>query len=151
MPYADFVFYRDSYFGDVLTEDNAARWLSRASDELDALTFGRLSSAFPTDEAHAEKARKAVCAVADALFCVDVQRRAASAQKAEDGQYRGAVASVTSGKESISYAVSGNAATVYATAAANPAALTELLCGIAAKYLSNVPDAHGVNLLYAGV
>ena len=151
MPYTDFVFYRDSYFGDVLTEDNAARWLSRASDELDALTFGRLASAFPTDEAHAEKARKAVCAVADALFCVDVQRRAASAQKAEDGQYRGAVASVTSGKESIAYAVSGNAATVYATAAANPAALTELLCGIAAKYLSNVPDAHGVNLLYTGV
>ena len=67
------------------------------------------------------------------------------------GQYRGAVASVTSGKESISYAVSGNAATVYADAAANPAALTELLCGIAAKYLSNVPDANGVNLLYAGV
>ena len=151
MPYADFVFYRDSYFGDVLTEDNAARWLSRASDELDALTFGRLASAFPTDEAHAERVKKAVCAVADALFSVDVQRRAASAQKAEDGQYRGAVGSVTSGKESISYAVSGNAATVYATAAANPAALTELLCGIAAKYLSNVPDANGVNLLYAGV
>ena len=38
-----------------------------------------------------------------------------------------------------------------ADAAANPAALTELLCGIAAKYLSNVPDANGVNLLYAGV
>ena len=151
MPYANFVFYRDSYFGDVLTEDNAARWLSRASDELDALTFGRLASAFPTDETHAEKARKAVCAAADALFNVDVQRRAASAQKTEDGQYRGAVASVTSGKESISYAVSGNAATVYATAAANPAALTELLCGIAAKYLSNIPDANGVNLLYAGV
>ena len=72
-------------------------------------------------------------------------------QKAEDGQYRGAVASVTSGKESISYAVNGNAATVYATAAANPAALTELLYGIAVKYLSNVPDANGVNLLYAGV
>ena len=151
MAYADFTFYQERYFGDVLTEDNAARWLSRASDELDALTFGRLASAFPTDEAHTEKVKKAVCAVADALFNVDAQRRAASAQMDADGQYRGAVASVTSGRESISYSVSGNAATVYATAAANPAALTELLCGIAAKYLSNVPDANGVNLLYAGV
>jgi hypothetical protein len=151
MAYADFAFYQGSYFGDVLTEDNAARWLSRASDELDALTFGRLATAFPTDEAHAEKVKKGVCAVADALFSVDVQRRAASAQKDADGQYRGAVASVTSGKESVSYAVNGNAATAYATAAANPAALTELLYGIATKYLSNIPDANGVNLLYAGV
>lgn len=150
MPYADFAFYQERYFGEILTEDNAARWLSRASDELDALTFGRLASAFPTDDAHAEKARKAVCAAADALFCVDVQRRAASAQKDADGRYRAAAASVTSGKESISYAVNGNAATVYATAAANPAALTELLCSIAVKYLSGVPDANGVNLLYAG-
>jgi hypothetical protein len=47
--------------------------------------------------------------------------------------------------------VNGNAATAYATAAANPAALTELLYGIATKYLSNIPDANGVNLLYAGV
>lgn len=151
MAYANFTFYRDSYFGEILTEDSAARWLSRAGDELDALTFGRLSSAFPTDEANAEKVRKAVCAAADALFCVDMQRRAASAQKDADGQYRGAVASVTSGRESVSYAVGGNAATVYATAAANPAALTELLYAIAVKYLSNVPDANGVNFLYAGV
>ena len=48
-------------------------------------------------------------------------------------------------------AVSGNVATAYATAAASPAALTELLYGIAAKFLSNIPDANGVNLLYAGV
>lgn len=149
--YADFDFYQNNYFGEVLTEDNAARWLSRASDELDALTFGRLASAFPADETHAEKVRKAVCAAADALFHVDVQRRAASAQKDADGQYRGAVASVTSGKESISYAVNGNAATVYATAAASPDALSALLYSIATKYLSNVPDANGVNLLYAGV
>lgn len=149
--YTDFAFYQERYFGDVLTEDNAAQWLSRASDELDALTFGRLASAFPTDEAHAEKVKKAVCAIADALFSVDVQRRAASAQKDADGQYRGAVASITSGKESISYAVNGNTATVYANAAANSDALTALLYSIATKYLSNVPDANGVNLLYAGV
>ena len=63
----------------------------------------------------------------------------------------GAVASVTSGKESVSYSVNGNAATAYASAAANPDALTALVRNIAVKYLANVPDANGVNLLYAGV
>lgn len=150
MAYADYEFYRDTYFGDVLTEDDAARWLSRASDELDTLTFGRLTFAFPTVEAHAERVRKAVCALADALSCVDAQRRAASAQKGEDGRYQGAVASRTAGKESISYAVSGTAATIYAAAAADPDACASMVRDIAVKYLANIPDAHGVGLLYAG-
>ena len=149
--YADFAFYQGTYYGETLTEENAARWLTRASDELDTLTFGRLTFAFPTVESHVEKVKKAVCALADALYLVDVQRRAASAQKAQDGQYRGAVASVTSGKESVSYSTGGTAATVYAAAATNPDELTRLMGDIAVKYLANIPDAAGINLLYAGV
>lgn len=151
MAYTDFKFYSEGYFGDVLTEDNAGKWLERAGDELDALTFGRLTFAFPTIEAHAVKVKKAVCAIAEALYCIDVQQRAASMQQAEDGTYHGAVASVSSGRESISYAT-GNAAgsSVYATAAASAEAQTNLLSSIAVKYLANIPDANGVNLLYAG-
>lgn len=149
MAYADFDFYKKSYFGDALTEANAAKWLTRASDELDGPTFGRLTYAFPTIEAHAEKVRKAVCAVADALFFIDVQRMAASAQMASDGSYRGAVASISSGRESVSYSAKTDAS-VYAAAAASPAAHAQLICSIAVKYLANVPDAEGVNLLYAG-
>ena len=151
MPYADFDFYRETYYGEILTEENAGRWLSRASDEVDALTFGRLISAFPIVENHVEKVRKAVCAVADALFLTDAQRLAVSAQKAEDGQYRGAVKSVTSGKESVSYFTDAAAATMYAAAAVSPETLSVLVRETAAKYLANVPDANGVNLLYAGV
>jgi len=149
MAYADFDFYRDSYFGDALTKEDAAKWLSRASDELDSLTFGRLTNAFPTVEAHAEKVRKAVCAIADTLFFVDVQRMAASAQKTADGSYRGAVASVSSGRESISFSTNGTA-TAYAAAVADPVARVKLISSIAVKYLANVPDSTGVNLLYAG-
>jgi len=149
MAYADLDFYQKSFFGDVLTEENADKWLARASDELDGPTFGRLTFAFPTVEAHAAKVKKAVCAIAEALFYIDVQRAAASAQKAADGSYRGTVASISSGRESISY--STNAAnTVYATAAASDLAQVALINGIAAKYLANIPDANGVNLLYAG-
>ena len=98
MAYADFDFYQKSYYGDVLTAENANKWLARASDELDAPTFGRLTFAFPTIEAHAAKVKKAVCAIAEALFYIDAQRAAASAQLAADGSYRGAVASISSGR-----------------------------------------------------
>jgi len=151
MAHADYAFYTGTFYGDVLTADNADKWLDRASDEVDHLTFDRLASAFPTVEAHAVKVKKAVCAIAEALCCIDEQRRAASAQQAADGTYRGAIASVSSGRESISYSVTGAAgASTYAAAAASAEAQAALLRDIAAKYLANVPDANGVNLLYAG-
>lgn len=151
MAYADYAFYRGGYFGDTLTDETEAlRWLDRAGDELDALTFGRLTFAMPTIEAHAVKVKKAVCAVAEALYLIDVQSRAAAAQKAEDGSYRGAVTSIASGRESISFAVGGAAASAYAAAAADEDAKGALIGSIAVKYLANIPDAYGVNLLYAG-
>ena len=140
MAYTDFTFYGSGYFGDTLTEETAPKWLERASDELDAITFGRLTFAFPTVEAHAVKVKKAVCAIAEALYWIDVQRRASSAQKAEDGSYHGAVASISSGANS----------SVYAAAATSAEAQTNLIGSIAAQYLANIPDANGVNLLYAG-
>lgn len=148
--YADFTFYKDGFFGDALTEENANKWLSLAGDEIDTLTFGRLTFAFPTVEAHAEKVKKAVCAVAEALFYIDSQRKAATAQKAQDGTYRGAIASVSSGRESISYSVNSASASAYAAAAASAVEQNKLICSIAVKYLANIPDANGVNLLYAG-
>lgn len=149
MAYADLDFYQKSFFGDVLTAENADKWLTRASDELDGPTFGRLTFAFPTNEAHAAKVKKAVCAIAEALFYIDVQRAAASAQKAADGSYRGAVSSISSGRESISYSAN-SAGSVYAVAAASDIARIALINSIAVKYLANIPDANGVNLLYAG-
>lgn len=150
MAYADFTFYGKEFHGDVLTEDTAPKWLDRASDELDAITFGRLTFAYPTVEAHVVKVQKAVCAIAEALFYIDVQRRAASAQKAGDGSYRGAVASVSSGRESISYSIGGVNSSAYAAAAASAEAQASLISSIAVRYLANIPDALGVNLLYAG-
>jgi len=152
MAYADFTFYTETYHGDTLTGDNAEKWLERASDELDVYTFGRLTDAFPEVEAHVIKVKKAACAIADALFNIDEYKKAASAQQADDGSYRGAIASISSGKESISYAVNSvTSLSFYAAAAASTEAQTSLLGDIAAKYLARVPDANGVFLLYAGV
>lgn len=151
MAYADYEYYTGTYYGDVLTEANAAKWLSRSSDELDTLTFGRLTFAMPTVDAHVQRVKKAVCAMAEALFHIDEQEKAASAQKQADGSYRGAVGSVTSGKESISYRADSSAALSYAAAAASPAARLNLLRETAARYIAGIPDAEGVNLLYAGI
>lgn len=148
--YTDFTFYTDSFFGDVLTEKNANKWLSLASDELDTFTFGRLSFAFPTVELHAEKVKKAVCAIAEALYNIDLQRKAVTAQPSADGSYRGAVSSISSGRESISYSVSNASASIYAAAAASAVEQNKLLGSITVKYLANIPDANGINLLYAG-
>jgi hypothetical protein len=150
MAYADYDFYVNSFYGDKLTRENANRYLERASDELDSLTFGRLAILFPTNEAHAIKVRKAVCAVADTLYLVDFQRKAVAMQQASDGTYRGAISSMSSGKESISYS-NGVTTSVYAKAAADEEVLTKLIADTAAKYLANIPDAKGTNLLYAGV
>lgn len=148
--YADLNFYTETFFGDVLTEKNANKWLSLASDEIDTLTFGRLTFAFPTVEAHVEKVKKAVCAIAETLYYIDLQRKAATAQQTADGTYKGAIASISSGRESISYAVGNASASTYAAAAASAVEQTKLLSSIAVKYLANIPDAHGINLLYAG-
>ena len=147
--YADFEFYASTYHGDTLTAINAEKWLERSSDYLDAITFHRLETAFPTEEKDSIKVKKAVCAIADALYFIDVQRRAGAANVGDDGKIRGAVSSMSSGKESVSYAT-GNTASIYSAAAKNMAAQNSYTRYIAGVYLSNVPDADGVNLLYAG-
>jgi len=150
MAYADFNFYSNSYYGDLLTSTNANKWLELASDEIDRFTFGRLVSAFPTATVSVSKVKKAVCAIAEALYNIDVQRKAVSATKAGDGTCKGAIASVSSGRESISYSVSNASASIYAAAAASEAEHNRLISDIAVKYLANIEDNNGINLLYAG-
>ncbi len=151
MAHTDFEFYQSVYFGDedLLNAENASRWLERASDVLNALTFRRLETAFPTQEAHAKQVKKAVCAVAEALCAIDIQRKATAPKKAQDGSYNAAIASVSSGRESVSYTVS-QTASVFSAAAADKQEEQRLLQSIAVQYLANIPDANGVNLLYAG-
>lgn len=150
MAYADFDFYTQVYFGDVLTAENAPRWLDRASDEIDALTFHRLEEGFPEIESHAARVRKAVCAVAEALYFIEQQRLATAASMDAQGNCRGAVTSVSSGRESISYSQASNTS-MYAKALVDEQERVSLLKTTVAKYLAGVPDRRGVNLLYAGV
>lgn len=150
MAYADFNFYANTFYGDTLTGDNADKWLARASDFVDTITFRRTENAFPEDEADAIKVRKAVCAIAEAQYQIDMQAKATQAATDAQGNIRAAVASISSGRESISYMQNANNS-AYAKAAADQAEARRLLGDIAALYLADVPDSTGVNLLYAGV
>lgn len=147
--YADYGFYVNTYYGNTLPGNNAEIWLERASDYVDTITFNRLDTAFPINEKHALKVKKAVCAVADALYSIDIQRKAGSAQIGTDGKVTGAIASISSGRESVSYAT-GNTASIYSAAAGSAETANSYTLYVASMYLANVPDANGVNLLYAG-
>ena len=150
MAYADFTFYKQTYYGDVLTEETAAKWLERASEHIDVMTFNRLETGFPEIEAHVVKVKKAVCAVAETLYHVEQQRIATAAAKDAHGNIHGAITSISSGRESVSYSQATNTS-VYAKAVADSAELAALLRGVAVQYLAKVTDVCGICLLYAGV
>lgn len=149
--YTDYDFYENIYFGDILTQENANKWLSRACDEIDHYTFNRLHSHFPTDNRDSFKVQKAVCAVAEILYKIDEQRAVAELKQDEHGNIHGAISSISSGRESISYSVTGSSASSYARAAADETERENVITDVLCKYIANIPDSTGVNLLYAGV
>lgn len=149
MAYADFEFYTETWKGDALSEAAAERYLERASEQLDALTFRRLERAFPEDEADALRVRKAVCAMAEALFSID-RAMSAGVDANVTGGFGGAIKSVSSGRESITFA-SPAESSVYGRAAADAGEKARLLASIACTYLMDVTDSEGTCLLYAGV
>ena len=151
MAYADFEFYVNSYYGDILTEEIAEKWLQIASDFVDAVTFHRTEYAFPVVENDALKVRKAVCAIAEAKYLIDLQTKAALATDEGTGTLHGSIASISSGRESISFAQNGSGSTAYAKAATDKREETRQLREIAMMYLSCVADSNGINLVYAGV
>lgn len=164
MAYADFEFYATTYHGNVVPEADFPRIADRASDFLDTITFDRLVDGLPSDERAATKVQKAVCAVADKLYELELAEKQANAAAqvggssgASGGATSGIISSRSAGSESISYAslsdtASGakNWSAVY-QAAGNPKETNKILEGVARLYLAGVKDDKGVLLLYAGL
>ena len=163
MAYTDFEFYATTYHGNVVPEADFPRIADRASDFLDVITFDRLADGLPSDERAATKVQKAVCAVADKLYELELAEKQANAAAqaggssgASGGATSGIISSRSSGSESISYAslsdtASGakNWSAVY-QAAGDETLTNNLLYSAARLYLTGVKDNNGVNLLYAG-
>lgn len=148
--YSTSQFYVEEYFGNEIPLDDINKYLSRASDELDTLTYDRLVKAYPTEQIYSEKVQKAVCAVAECLYKIEEQRKAVAARVDTDGKYTGPISSIKAGEESVSYTSVNSSSSVYSAAAASKEAQNQLVAETAARYIANVPDANGINLLYAG-
>ena len=164
MAYTDFEFYATIYHGNVVPEADFPRIADRASDFLDVITFDRLVDGLPDDERAKTKVQKAVCAVAEELYKLELADKQAlsaaaggTSSSGSGGATSGIISSRSAGSESISYAslsdtASGakNWSAVY-QAAGNPKETNKILEGVARLYLAGVKDDKGVLLLYAGL
>lgn len=164
MAYADYEFYKTSFFGNVVPESDFMRFSERASDFIDLLTFDRLTDGLPGDERQQKRIKKAVCAAADILYQIDIAEQNAAAAAATGtattlpggGTFTGIVTSVSSGSESRSYAtpqqIGASAkewSAVYA-AAGDIQKTNDLLLKAALPLLMGVRTDKGIPILYAG-
>ena len=165
MAYADYEFYKTSFFGNVVPESDFNRFSERASDFIDMLTFDRLVDGLPGDERQQKRIKKAVCAAADILYQIDIAEQNAAAAAATGtattlpggGTTTGIVTSVSSGSESRSYATPQQIgastkewSAVYA-AAGDVRKTNDLLLKTALPLLMGVRTDDGIPVLYAGV
>lgn len=165
MAYADYKFYTESYFGNVVPESDFPRVENKASDFVDILTHDRLVDGLPADERAQTRIKKAVCSLADTLYQIELAEKnatnaavsGASTAIGSGGSTTGIVTSVSSGSESISYAtpqqIGASAkewSAVYA-AAGDVRKTNDLLLKTALPLLMGVRTDDGIPVLYAGV
>ena len=91
MAYADYEFYTTKYYGSAIPDSQSFdKEAERASDFLDIITFERLVNGLPDNERAQTKIKKAVCALADKLYGLEL---------AEKQALSAAAGSITSGTQ----------------------------------------------------
>lgn len=163
MAYSTFTFYEQTYHGNVVPAEDFDRIADRASDFLDVITFDRLADGLPSDERAATKVQKAVCAVCDKLYQLELSEKQAlsaaggASSGGTGGVASGVITSRSSGSESISYASPSeiaNGAKAWSAlyqASGDAQETNKLLTDAAMPYLTGVRNDDGVPLLYAGM
>ena len=165
MAYADYEFYKTSYFGSVVPETDFPRLAERASDFVDTMTFDRLVDGLPTNERSQKRIKKAVCSLAELMYQIELAENNAtnaavsgtSTAIGSGGSTTGIVTSVSSGSESISYATpqqigaSAKEWSAVYTAAGDVQKTNDLLLKTALSLLTGVRTDDGIPILYAGV
>lgn len=111
MAYSTFTFYEQIYHGNVVPAEDFDRIADRASDFLDMITFDRLVDGLPDNERAKTKVQKAVCAVCDKLYQIELADKQALSAAAggtssggAGGVTSGVITSKSAGSESVSYA-----------------------------------------------
>jgi hypothetical protein len=165
MAYADYDFYKTSYFGSAVPETDFPRLAERASDFVNTMTFDRLVDGLPENERSQKRIKKAVCSLTELMYQIELAEKNATNVAASGssttigsgGSTTGIVTSVSSGSESISYAtpqqIGASAkewSAVYA-AAGDVQKTNDLLLKTALPLLMGVRTDDGIPILYAGV
>lgn len=165
MAYADYDFYTESYYGNVVPETDFPRLAERASEFIDLMTSDRLVDGLPTNKRSQKRIKKAVCSLAELMYQIELAEKNAtnaavsgtSTAIGSGGSTTGIVTSVSSGSESISYATPQQKASganewsaVYA-AAGDVQKTNDLLYETALPLLMGVRTDEGVPILYAGM
>ena len=164
MAYADYEFYTTKYYGSAIPDSQSFdKEAERASDFLDIVTRDRLVDGLPDNEREQTKIKKAVCAVADKLYGLELAEKqalsaaAGSITSGTGGATTGVITSKSSGSESISYASPSEIANgakawsaVYSVSG-NEQETNRLLYDTAKVYLMGVKNNEGTPLLFAGL
>nr|DAT57124.1 MAG TPA: Head Tail Connector Protein [Caudoviricetes sp.] len=165
MAYADYEFYKTSFFGNVVPESDFIRFSERASDFIDHLTFDRLADGLPSDERQQKRIKKAVCTLADQMYQIDIAEKNAiaaacvtsSSDVSGGGTTTGVIISRSAGSESISYATpqqigaSAKEWSAVYSVAGDTQKTNDLLLKTALPLLMGVRTDEGIPILYAGM
>lgn len=146
----------EEIYNDSLDEKTFNRLSWPACKILDHMTTGvdgfcKLKKAFPVNMDSVEAIRRCVCALINFSYQVELESKAVSLSSDSNGEEHRAIASKSSGSESITYVSAGSALkNTYSAAAADDDARRTAQYNIVHEYLSGVTDFNGVNLLYLG-
>ena len=164
MAYADYDFYTESYYGNVVPEADFDRLAARASDFIDTLTFDNLVDGLPADKRSQKRIKKAVCSLAELMYQIELAEKNAISQASAGAtdtnvghKSTGVVTSVSSGSESISYATpqqigaSAKEWSAVYSVAGDVQKTNDLLLKTALPLLMGVRTDDGIPVLYAGV
>lgn len=163
MGYATYADYKALYGESKLDEAGFTRLVWEAERLMGAATTGvdgvaKLRVAMPMEERDAEAVKRCACVLADTLRQLEeaaenIRKAQALIENADGTVQSRQVASRSAGSESVSYAT-GSAArsggSAVDAAVSDLTARQRLFDDTIRRYLSGIPDANGVNLLFMG-
>lgn len=85
MAYADYDFYKTSYYGSVVPDSDFPRLAERASDFIDLMTSDKLVDGLPSNERYQKRIKKAVCSLAELMYQLELAEKNATSYATMNG------------------------------------------------------------------
>ena len=132
--FTTFAFYTSTYYGDSVVESLFSKYLEKATDKLNYLTFGNITD--DTLTTYSTQVSKATCALIDTLYGIDQSIKNATSTEGSN------IKSMSSGGRSVTF---GDNSTTFDKAMASTSDQIALMVATIEPYLA------GTGLMYAGV